>query len=106
MDPSPRGGRTPLDDQNSFAHFYEQNKHASSRLLSILVELLLRMQSCSIFPYIMNHMMCNPLFGKQESQESIQESQNQAKILKDSRITSVKSQSCRPLASGFKEETH
>ena len=25
-------------------------------------------------------MMCNPLFGKQESQESIQESQNQAKI--------------------------
>ena len=54
----------------------------------------------------MNHMMCNPLFGKQESQESIQESQNQAKIPKDSRIMSVKSQSCGPLASGFKEETH
>ena len=50
-------------------------------------------------------MMCNPLFGKQESQESIQESQNQAKILKDSRIMSVKIQSCGPLASGFKEET-
>ena len=30
----------------------------------------------------MNHMMCNPLFGKQESQESIQ---NQAKILKSHR---------------------
>ena len=54
----------------------------------------------------MNHMMCNPLFDKQESQESIQESQNHAKILKDSKITSVKSQSCGPLASGFKEETH
>ena len=54
----------------------------------------------------MNHMMYNPLFGKQESQESIQESQNQAKIPKDSRIMSVKSQSCGPLASGFKEETH
>ena len=39
MDPSPRGGRTPLVDQNSFEHSYEQNKHVSSRLLSILVEL-------------------------------------------------------------------
>ena len=29
--------------------------------------------------------MCNPLFGKQESQKSIQESQNQAKIPKDSK---------------------
>ena len=54
----------------------------------------------------MNHMMCNPLFGKQESQESIQECQNQAKIPKDSRITSVQCQSCGPLASEFKEETH
>ena len=54
----------------------------------------------------MNHMMCKPLFGKQELQESIQESQNQANIPKDSRITSVKSQSCGPLNSGFKEETH
>ena len=54
----------------------------------------------------MNHMMCNPLFGKQESQESIQESQNQGKIPKDSRITSVKSQSFGPFVSGFKEETH
>ena len=51
-------------------------------------------------------MMCNPLFDKQESQESIQESQNQAKIPKDSRITSVRSQSCGSLASGFKEEAH
>ena len=50
--------------------------------------------------------MRNLLFGKQESQESIQESQNQAKIPKDSRITSFKSQSCGPIASGFKEETH
>ena len=33
--------------------------------------------------------MCNPLFGKQESQESIQESQNQGKIPKDSKITSI-----------------
>ena len=53
----------------------------------------------------MNHMMCNPLFGKQESQESIQESQNQAKILKDSRIMSIKIQSCGPLASGFIKHT-
>ena len=37
----------------------------------------------------MNHMMCNPLFGKLESKESIQESQNQAKIPKDSRIMSI-----------------
>ena len=53
----------------------------------------------------MNHMMCNPLFGKQESQESIQESQNQAKIPKDSRIMSIKIQSCRHLASGFIKHT-
>ena len=44
----------------------------------------------SIFPYIMNHGMCYPLFGKQESQESVKESQNQAKIPKDSRITLIK----------------
>ena len=50
--------------------------------------------------------MCNPLFGKQESEESIQESQNQAKIPKDSRIPSIKIQSCGPLTYGFKEETH
>ena len=30
----------------------------------------------------MNHMMYKPIFGKQESQESIQESQNQAKVAK------------------------
>ena len=42
--------------------------------------------------------MCNPLFGKQESQEAIQESLNQAKILNDSRITSIKTQSCGPSA--------
>ena len=41
--------------------------------------------------------MCYPLFGKQESQESIQESQNQAKIPKDSRITSIQIQSYGPL---------
>ena len=41
--------------------------------------------------------MHNSLFGKQESQESIQESRNQAKISKDSRITSIKIQSCGPL---------
>ena len=35
----------------------------------------------------MNHVMCYPFFGKQESHESIQESQNHAKIPKDSRIT-------------------
>ena len=34
------------------------------------------------FPYIMNHMMRKHLFGQQESQESIQESCNQAKISK------------------------
>ena len=45
----------------------------------------------------MNHVMCHPLFGNQESQESIQESQNQAKIPKDSRITSIKIQICGPL---------
>ena len=45
----------------------------------------------------MNHMLCYPLFGKQESQESIQESRNQAKILKDSRIMLIKIQSCGPL---------
>ena len=38
----------------------------------------------------MNHMMCNPLFGKQESQESIQEPQNQAKIPKDSDRTYIR----------------
>ena len=37
----------------------------------------------------MNHVMHKPLFGKQEWQKSIQESQNQAaKIPKDFRITS------------------
>ena len=36
----------------------------------------------SISPYIMNHAIHKPLFGKQESQESIQESRNQAKNLK------------------------
>ena len=41
----------------------------------------------------MNHMKCKLLFGKQESLESIQESWNQAKILKDSRIASIKIQS-------------
>ena len=41
--------------------------------------------------------MCYPLFGKQESQESIQESQSQAKIPKDSRITSIQIQSYRSL---------
>ena len=45
----------------------------------------------------MNHVICYPFFGKQESHESIQESQNQAKIPKDSRITSIKIQSCGPL---------
>ena len=34
----------------------------------------------SIFPHIINYVMCYTLFSKQESQESIQESQNQAKI--------------------------
>ena len=36
----------------------------------------------SIFLYIMNHVMHIPLFGKQESQESVQESWNQDKIPK------------------------
>ena len=44
-------------------------------------------------------MRFKPLFGKQESLESRQESWNQAKISKDSRITSIKIQSCRPLGS-------
>ena len=35
----------------------------------------------SWFTIIMNHLMCKSLFGKQESQESIQECQNQGKIL-------------------------
>ena len=56
----------------------------------------------SIFPYIMNYVMCYPLFGKQESQESIKESQNQAKIPKDSRITSIKIQSCGPLVTAIR----
>ena len=37
---------------------------------------------CSISPYIMYHTIYKSLFGKQESQESIQESRNQAKNLK------------------------
>ena len=41
--------------------------------------------------------MCYALFGKQESQESVKKSQNQANIPKDSRITSIKIQSCGPL---------
>ena len=36
----------------------------------------------SYFPYTINHVMHEPLFGKQVSQESIQESQNQTKNLK------------------------
>ena len=44
----------------------------------------------------MYHTIYKSLFGKQESQESIQESRNQAKNL-DSRITSMKIQSCGPL---------
>ena len=47
----------------------------------------------SFFSYITNHAIHKPLFGKQESQESIKELQNQAK-----RITSTKIQSCGPLA--------
>ena len=39
----------PLVDQNSFAHSYEQNKHASSRLLSILVELAFK-NAILLFP--------------------------------------------------------
>ena len=49
----------------------------------------------------MNHVMCYSLSGKQESQESIKESQNQAKIPKDSRITSIKIQSCGPLVTAI-----
>ena len=49
VDPSPRGGRTPLVDQNSFAHSYEQNKYSSSRLLSILVELAFK-NAILLFP--------------------------------------------------------
>ena len=45
----------------------------------------------------MNHVLYKPLFGKQESLESIQESWNQAKIPKDFRITLIKIQSCGPL---------
>ena len=45
--------------------------------------------------------MRNSLFGKQESQELIQESRNQAKIAKDSRIMSIKIQSCGPLGMDF-----
>ena len=45
----------------------------------------------------MNHAIHKPLFGKQESQKLIQESRNQAKNLKDSRITSTNIQSCGPL---------
>ena len=52
----------------------------------------------------MNHMMYNPLFGKKETQESIQESQNQAKIPKDSTITSVKTQSADPSPLGLRKK--
>ena len=52
----------------------------------------------------MNHMMCNPLFGKQESQESIQEYQNQAKIPKDSRITSIKFRVADPSPLGLRKK--
>ena len=45
----------------------------------------------------MNHVTPKLLFGKQESQELIQESRNQAKMPKDSRITSIEIQSCGPL---------
>ena len=48
--------------------------------------------------------MCNPLFGKQESQESIQESQIQTKIPKDSRITSVKVRVADPSPLGLKKK--
>ena len=41
-------------------------------------------------------MIRKPLFGKQESQELIQESWNQAKIQKDSRIMLIKIQAYRP----------
>ena len=46
----------------------------------------------------MNHVMHKPLFGKQESQESIQESRNQAKILKIPESCQQKFQSCGPLS--------
>ena len=36
----------------------------------------------SISPYIINHAIHKPLFGKQESQKLIQESRNQDKNLK------------------------
>ena len=39
----------PLVDQKSFAYSYEQNKHASSRLLSILVELTFKI-AILLFP--------------------------------------------------------
>ena len=45
--------------------------HPYIRLLFFITIIL------AFFLHIMNHMMCNPLFGKQESKESIQ---NQAKI--------------------------
>ena len=49
-------------------------------------------------------MLCNPLLGKQESQESIQESQNQDKIPKDSRITSVKVRVADPSPLGLRKK--
>ena len=49
----------------------------------------------------MNHMMSKPLFGKQESLNTIQESWNQPKISKDSRIMLIKILSCGPLSVGF-----
>ena len=45
----------------------------------------------------MNPVMHKPLFGKQESQESIQESLDQAKISKDTEIMPMKIQSSIPL---------
>ena len=39
----------------------------------------------SISPYIIDHAIHKPLFGKQESQKLIQESQNQAKNLESRR---------------------
>ena len=52
----------------------------------------------------MNHMICNPLFGKQESQELIQESQNQAKIPKNSELRRSNVRVADPLLLGLRKK--
>ena len=57
------------------------NQRITSRFL---VQESQKLHKFSNSPYIINHVILIPLYGKQESQKSILESWNQAKIPKDS----------------------